>query len=84
MPPELLDLLLTLLKISVGAAIILAIILLVVNAMGRMFRISGMTAWAKDIIRGLVQVLIAVPLVFLIYYVANLFFSGNGWWISPF
>jgi hypothetical protein len=84
MPPELLELLLTLLKISVGAAVILAAILLVANAIGRMFRVSGMTTWAKDIIRGLVQVLIAVPLVFLIYYVANLLFSGNGWWISPF
>lgn len=39
MPPELLDLLLTLLKISVGAAVILAAILLVANAIGRMFRI---------------------------------------------
>jgi hypothetical protein len=84
MPPELLELLLTLLKISVGAAVILAAILLVANAVGRMFRINGMTQWAKDIVRGLVQVLIAVPLVFLIYYVANLFFSGNGWWVSPF
>jgi hypothetical protein len=84
MPPELLDLLLTLLKISVGAAVILAAILLVANAIGRMFRISGMTQWAKDIVKGLVQVLVAVPIVFLIYYVANLLFSGNGWFVSPF
>jgi hypothetical protein len=84
MPPELLELLLTLLKISVGAAVILAAILLVFNAVGKMFRLNGMTQWAKDIIRGLVQVLIAVPVVFLIYYVANLLFSGNGWFVSPF
>jgi hypothetical protein len=84
MPPELLELLLTLLKISVGAAVILAAILLVANAIGRMFRINGMTQWAKDIIKGLVQVMIAVPVVFLIYYVANLLFSGNGWFVSPF
>ena len=84
MPPELLELLLMLLKISVGAAVILAAILLVVNAVGKMFRINGMTQWAKDIIRGLVQVLVAVPIVFLIYYVANLLFSGNGWFVSPF
>jgi hypothetical protein len=84
MPPELLELLLTLLKISVGAAVILAAILLVANAIGRMFRINGMTQWAKDIIKGLVQVLVAVPIVFLIYYVANLLFSNNGWFVSPF
>jgi hypothetical protein len=84
MPPELLELLLMLLKISVGAAVILAAILLVANAIGRMFRINGMTQWAKDIIKGLVQVLIAVPVVFLIYYVANLLFANNGWFVSPF
>lgn len=84
MPPELLELLLTLLKISVGAAVILAAILLVANAVGKMFRLNNMTQWAKDIIRGLVQVLIAVPVVFLIYYLANLLFSGNGWFVSPF
>jgi hypothetical protein len=84
MPPELLELLLTLLKISVGAAVVLAAILLVANAIGRMFRINGMTQWAKDIVKGLVQVMIAVPVVFLIYYVANLLFSGSGWFVSPF
>lgn len=84
MPPELLELLLTLLKISVGTGIVLAAILLAANGIGKMFRINGMTQWAKDIIRGLVQVLVAVPVVFLIYYVANLLFSGNGWFVSPF
>lgn len=84
MPPELLELLLTLLKISIGSLVIFAAILLVVNAIGRMFRINGMTAWAKDIIRALVQGLIAVPIVFLIYYVANLLFGGSGWFVSPF
>jgi hypothetical protein len=84
MPPELLELLLTLLKISVGAAVILSAILLVINAIGKMFRISGMTQWAKDIVRGLIQVLVAVPIVFLIYYVANLLFGHSGWFVSPF
>jgi hypothetical protein len=84
MPPELLELLLTLLKISVGAAVILAAILLVANAIGRMFRINGMTQWAKDIVKGLIQVMVAVPIVFLIYYVANLLFSQSGWFVSPF
>jgi hypothetical protein len=84
MPPELLELFKTILELSVGAAFFLAAILMVVNAMGRMFRLNGMTQWAKDIIRGLIQVMVAVPIVFLIYYVANLLFSGNGWFVSPF
>jgi hypothetical protein len=84
MPPELLELLLTLLKISVGVAVILAAILLVANGVGKMFRINGMTQWAKDIVRGLIQVIVAVPIVFLIYYVANLLFGHSGWFVSPF
>jgi uncharacterized membrane protein YidH (DUF202 family) len=83
-PPELLELLLMILKISVGAAVILAAILLVMNAIGKMFRIKGMTEWAVDIVKALVQVLVAVPIVFLIYYVANLLFSKSGWFVSPF
>jgi hypothetical protein len=83
-PPELLELMLTILKISVGAGVILAAVLLAVNGIGKMLRINGMTQWAKDIIKGLVQVLVAVPVVFLIYYVANLLFSSNGWFVSPF
>ena len=39
-PPELLELLLMILKISVGGAVILAAILLVMNAIGKMFRIK--------------------------------------------
>lgn len=85
MPPELLDLMLKLLVISVGTAVILSMILLVGAAVMKMFRKKKeANEWTVDIIKGLIQVLVAVPIVFLIYYVANMLFSSNGWFVSPF
>jgi hypothetical protein len=85
LPPELLALLLKLLIISVGAAIIISMILLVGAGVMKMFRKKKeANEWTVDIIKGLIQVLVAVPVVFLIYYVANNLFSGSGWFVSPF
>lgn len=85
MPPELLELLLMLLKISVGAAVILSAICLVFAGILRMFRKrKEANEWTVDILKSIIQILVAVPVVFLIYYVANLLFSGNGWFVSPF
>lgn len=85
MPPELLELLLTLLKISVGAAVIMAAISLVFAGVLRMFRKrKEANEWTVDILKSVVQILVAVPVVFLIYYVANLLFGHSGWFVSPF
>jgi hypothetical protein len=85
LPPELLALLLKLLVISVGAAIILSMILLVGAGVMKMFRKKKeANEWTVDIIKGLIQILVAVPVVFLIYYVATNLFSGSGWFVSPF
>ena len=85
MPPELLKLLLDLLKISVGTAVILSAILLVGAGVMRMLRKKKeATEWTTDIVKGLIQILVAVPIVFLIYFVVNLLFSNNGWFVSPF
>jgi hypothetical protein len=85
LPPELLDLLVKLLMISVGSAVMLAAILLVGAAVMKMFRKrKEANEWTVDIIKGLIQVLVAVPVVFLIYYVANLFFGTGIWHVSPF
>jgi hypothetical protein len=85
LPPELLELLLKLLVISVGASVILAAILLVGAGVMKMFRKKKeANEWTVDIIKGLIQILVAVPVVFLIYYVATNLFSGSGWFVSPF
>lgn len=85
MPPELLELLLKLLVIAVGTAVILAAILLVGAGVMKMLRKKKeANEWTIDIIKGLIQILVAVPVVFLIYYVSNLLFSGSIWHVSPF
>lgn len=84
-PPEILELLFKLLVISVGSAVIFAAILLVAAGVKRMLgNKKESNEWTVDIIKGLVQVMVAVPVVFLIYYVVNLLFSGSGWFVSPF
>jgi hypothetical protein len=83
-PPELLSLLITLLTIAVGGAVFVAGIMLAVTGIGKMFRVKGITQWTLDIIKGLVQSLAAIPVVFLIYYLAILLFKGHGWFVSPF
>jgi hypothetical protein len=84
-PPELLELLLKLLVISVGSAVVFAAILLVAAGVNRMLgKRKESSEWTIDIIKGLVQVMVSAPVVFLIYYVVSLLFSGSGWFISPF
>lgn len=83
-PPEIMDLLIGLLKISVAVGVVLAAILLVSAGIGKMFRMKEASKWTQDIIRGLVQILLSVPVVFIIYYVASLIFKGSGWFVSPF
>jgi hypothetical protein len=83
-PPELLDLLIQLLTIAVGGAVFIAAIMLAVTGIAKMFRVKGITQWTSDILKGLFQALAAIPVVFLIYYLATLLFKGNGWWIHPF
>jgi hypothetical protein len=85
LPPELLALLLKLLVIAVGTAVILAAILLVGAGVMKMFRKrKEANEWTVDIIKGLIQILVAAPVVFLIYYLANMLFSGGGWHVTPF
>jgi hypothetical protein len=83
-PPELLHLLIQLLTIAVGGAVFIAAIMLAVTGIAKMFRVKGITQWTSDILKGLFQALAAIPVVFLIYYLATLLFKGNGWWVSPF
>jgi hypothetical protein len=83
-PPELMALMITLLTIAVGGAVFIAAIMLAVTGIGKMFRVKGITQWTTDILKGLIQSLVAVPVVFIVYYLANLLFKGNGWHVIPF
>ncbi|MGD7047061.1 hypothetical protein FZC83_02265 [Rossellomorea marisflavi] len=71
-PPELLEPLLQLLAGCLGGAVVLAMILLITSGAMRMLRQKEKAiAWNTDIIKGLVQILVAVPTVGLIYTVVT-------------
>jgi hypothetical protein len=83
-PPEIMELLIGLLKVSVAVGVVLAAILLVGAGIGKMFRMKDVNDWITDIIKGLVTVLCATPLIFIIYYLATKLFAGSGWFVTPF
>lgn len=68
---------LTLGLIAVAVGVALSMILLAVAGTYRMMRKQReATEWTNDIIRGLVQVLIAIPSVYLLYFLAQLLFKN--------
>jgi hypothetical protein len=87
-PTELMDLMIGLLKLSVAAGVILSAILLVTAGMTLMFpkiaKAIDVKDWITNIFRGLLVVLGATPIVFIIYYLSKMLFSTSGWYISPF
>lgn len=67
-------LMIALIVVSAGAA--LSMILLSVAGIYRMFRKRKETAeWNQDIIKGAVQVLVAIPTIYLLYFIAQLVFK---------
>ena len=84
-PAELMEIMSTLLVISTSLAVFICIGMLILAGLLRALRKrKESTEWTTDIIKGLVQVIVAAPLVFLIYYVASSLFGGTGWFINPF
>lgn len=67
----------TIALIAVAAGVALSMIMLAVAGIYRMFRKRDIaTEWTTDIVKGLVQVLIAVPVVYVIYVLAQMLFSN--------
>ena len=63
--------------IAVGVAVALSIVLLVIAGTLRMFRKSHeANVWTQDIIKGITQVLISVPSIYIIYRVASYLFRN--------
>lgn len=62
--------------ISVAVGVALSMTMLTLAGIFRMFRKrKEADMWTTDIIKGLVQVLISVPTVFLLYFLAQMLFS---------
>jgi hypothetical protein len=87
-PQELMDLMIGILKLFVASGVILAAILIVsagiVLMVPKIAKIIDVKDWIVHIFRGLMVVLGATPLVFIIYYLSKMLFSSSGWYISPF
>lgn len=63
--------------ISVALGVSLSMVMLSIAGIYRMFRKREMaTEWSTDVIKGLVQVLIAVPTVYLLFYLAQMVFKN--------
>ena len=85
MPPELTQFLSGSLVMMVAIAVVLCIGMLIAAGVLRALRKRREASeWTVDIIKGLTQIILAAPLVFLIYFVATMLFNGTGWFISPF
>ncbi|QEG13657.1 putative membrane protein [Bacillus phage vB_BspM_MarvelLand] len=64
-------------SIAVAVGVVTSIVALSMAGTYRMFgKKQEANAWSQDIIRGLVQVLISIPSVYLLYYLAKLLFDN--------
>lgn len=87
MPAELMDFMMTSLLIVVGVGIFLSAILMVSAGIMRMLgkkRRKEAEDWSVDILKGLTQVLLSVPTIFLIYYLVSMILKSSGFFVSPF
>jgi len=70
---------LTVALISVSVGVALSMTMLSIAGIYRMFRKrKEADMWTTDILKGLVQVLISVPTVYLLYFLAQMLFSHLG------
>lgn len=85
LPPELMQIFGTGLVILVAVAVLLCMAMLMGAGLLRAMRKKKEASeWTGDIIKGLVQVLLAPPIIFLIFYIATILFTGSSWFINPF
>src|SRR5690606_19748494 len=85
LPPDFLEPMITLLALALATAFVLAIFLMIASGVMRMFRQKDFsTKWNEDIIKGFTQILLAIPVIMLIYYVATKMLNVSEVFISPF
>lgn len=75
-PPQVMEWGMTLALIVVSVGVALSVSMLAVAGIYRMFRKRKESAeWTTDIVKGLVQVLISIPIVYALFYLAQLIFQ---------
>lgn len=76
-PATILDYGMTLAFILVASGVAFAMIALTAAGVARMFKRRDIAdAWSTDIVKGLVQVLISIPTVLLLFYIAQMVFKN--------
>lgn len=84
-PKELFQPLIEILGTALGVSLALAVLLFIAAGILRMLRKKKeATEWTTDIIKGFIQILIAIPLIFLLYYAATLILGNFTSFLNPF
>jgi len=84
-PTDLIEPIMELIKMALGGSILLAVLLLIAAGILRMFRKKKEASeWTTDIIKGFLQILIATPVIFLMYYIITLLLGDFSAFLNPF
>lgn len=85
LPPDLIEPIMELIKLAIGGSVLLSIILLILAGTMRQFRKKKEASeWSTDIIKGFIQVLLATPIIFLMYYVVTKLLGNFSMFLKPF
>lgn len=85
LPPDLIEPIMELIRWALGGSVLLAVLLLIAAGALRMFRKKKEAAdWTTDIIRGFIQILLATPVIFLMYYIVTLLLGNFSNFLNPF
>lgn len=84
-PIDLIEPIMELIRMALGGSILLAVLLLIAAGTLRMFRRKKEASeWTTDIIKGFLQILIATPVIFLMYYIVTLLLGDFSMFLNPF
>lgn len=85
LPQELLEPLMDMIKLALGGSLLLTILLLIASGVMRQFRKKKEASeWTTDIIKGFIQILIATPLIFLLYFIVTRLLGNFSQFLNPF
>ncbi|AZV43700.1 hypothetical protein BAOM_3091 [Peribacillus asahii] len=85
LPTDLIEPIMELIRLALGGSVLLSVILLIAAGTLRQFRKKKEAMeWSTDIIKGFIQILIATPLIFLLYYVVTSMLGGFSMFLKPF
>lgn len=84
-PTDFISPIMELIGMAIGASLALSVILLIAAGIMRQFRKKKESIeWSNDIIRGFLQILVATPVIFLLYYLTTLLLGNFTEFLKPF